>query len=65
MNKKKNNNKRPQEVKPLTDSELIRLGLRSPEIKLDENRFTKSDAEKAKLKEEKKKHKKFLANSEQ
>lgn len=62
-NKRRKNNRRPQDVKPLTDLELIKLGLRNPEIKLDQKVFQKSPAEKQELKYEKKKHKKYLKNS--
>lgn len=65
-NFKKNNKKRDnKDVKPLTDLELIRLGLRNEPLIIDQTVFIKTDAEKERLKKLKKEHKQYEASLEE
>jgi hypothetical protein len=49
-NYKKDNKRDKRVVKPLTDLELIRLGIRNEHVVIDKSVFVKTDAEKSKLK---------------
>jgi len=63
-NFKKKKVHKKEDIKPLTDLELIRLGIRNEPLIVDKEVFIKNPEEKEKLKKLKKEHKKYEASLE-